>query len=118
MAKILIIEDDGDLVETFVDLLENGGHSVVHTSRLSEAVEQLEKVRPEIMTLDLNLPGATGEALTDLIRKAKAMGNTRIIVISGHPEMMAGAVMTDIDLALTKPVDNNHLIVMIDRLLS
>jgi len=53
------------------------------------------------------------------MQTAKTLSKSKIIVISGHPEMMSGDDWMDqADLVLTKPVDNYHLLMMIDRLLS
>jgi two-component system response regulator AtoC len=117
MADILIVEDDIDLTDTYRDLLEERGHTVRSATRLSEATELLEKKTPNIITLDLSLPGGTSSGITQFMRAAKKTGRSRIIVISGHPEMMSGADWMDyIDLVLTKPVDNRQLTLMIERL--
>lgn len=119
MAEILIVEDDPDLVETYIDLMEARGHSVIHASRLSLALEQIVRRPPQIITLDLNLPGSSGSDMADFIHRIKAVSSSKIIVISGHPEMCSGVDwLDDIDLVLSKPVDNHHLMMMIDRLLS
>lgn len=119
MADILIIEDDLDLVETYADLLEACGHSVVSVSQISEATSCILDMRPDIITLDLNLPGNSNLAITSFIRTAKGIGHSQIIIISGHPEIMSGQDwMSQVDLVLTKPVDNQHLLTMIRRLLS
>jgi DNA-binding response OmpR family regulator len=118
MAEILIIEDDPDLVETYIDLMESRGHSVIYASRLSQALEQLSTCSPHIITLDLNLPGSSGSLMADFIHKVKALNHSKIIVISGHPEMISGVDwLDDIDLVLSKPVNNHHLMMMIDRLI-
>jgi two-component system phosphoglycerate transport system response regulator PgtA len=118
MAEILVIEDDSDLVETYTDVLERRGHSVVHASQLSKATDLLHNIPPEIITLDLHLPGSSNATITNFLSLAKKLCKSKIIVISGHPEMMDVDWMDYTDLVLTKPVDNNHLIMMISRLLS
>jgi len=118
MADIFIVEDDLDLVETYADLLEANGHSVVCASQISEATAYVIETRPDIITLDLNLPGNSSAAITAFIHGAKAIGESKLIVISGHPEMILGHEWMDqVDLVLTKPVDNEHLLIMIERLL-
>lgn len=119
MAKILIVDDDADLVETYTDLLEACGHTVICTSRIREATDLLSENKPDIITLDLNLPGTSDSVFADFVHSAKALDQCRIIVISGHPEMIAGQVwMNEVDLVLTKPVNNQQLTAMVDRLLS
>lgn len=117
MADILVVEDDADLVETYTDLLEQCGHSVIQASHLSKAAGLLPRIRPAVITLDLHLPGSSNAAITDFLCRA-SLGKSKIIVISGHPEMMDEDWMAYADLVLTKPVDNTHLIMMINRLLS
>lgn len=119
MAEILIVEDDLDLVETYSDLLESCGHSVVRISHISEATSYILDMHPDIITLDLNLPGNSNLAITAFIHTAKVISHSQIIIISGHPEIMSGQDWMDqVDLVLTKPVDNQHLLTMIGRLLS
>ena len=119
MADIFIVEDDLDLVETYADLLEANGHSVVCASHISEATTYVMEMHPDIITLDLNLPGNSSSAITSFIQNATASGDSKIIIISGHPEMISGHTWMDqADLVLTKPVDNQHLLIMINRLLS
>ena len=119
MGKILIVEDDADLVETYTDLLEMRGHSIHSVSRMLEAIQSMKELEPEIVTLDLNLPENSGSAISNFIELAKSLNRCKIIVISGHTEMIAGqAWVEQVDLILTKPVDNQLFVMMIDRLLS
>jgi len=118
MAKILIIEDDTDLADTYRDFLEARGHSVIQATRITEATEQLFRSNPEIITLDLHLPGGTSTVIADFIGCVKAVGHAKVIVISGHTEMIMGEEwLQNADLVLTKPINYQHLTVMIDRLL-
>jgi DNA-binding response OmpR family regulator len=118
MAEILIVEDDLDLTDTYTDLLEQRGHKVTSATRISEAAAFLAKQVPDIITLDLSLPGSSSADIIQFMRVAKIANRCKIIVISGHPEMMSGADWMDyIDLVLTKPVDNLQLTMMIDRLI-
>jgi two-component system, NtrC family, phosphoglycerate transport system response regulator PgtA len=119
MAEILVVEDDADLVETYKDLLEAQAHSVISSSGLSQARNHLLKICPEILILDLNLPGCSGSDIAHFVRHVRSLNSTKIIIISGHPEMALNVDwMDDIDLIFSKPVDNQHLIMMIERLCS
>jgi DNA-binding response OmpR family regulator len=119
MAKILIVEDDADLVETYTDLFEAHGHSVSCAADIREAIDRLFEMQPEIITLDLHLPGNSNSAIAILVHTAKQINQSKIIIITGHPERMPGIDDNkQIDLILTKPVDNAHLLAMIDRLVA
>jgi CheY-like chemotaxis protein len=117
MAKILIVEDDLDLVETYTDLLEAHGHSITAVPRASEAIKIITQHKPAIIILDLNLPGEPGGLVINFIRGYKPVANTKIIVATGHPEMMSGAnfIVSKVDAVLTKPVSNRQLLALIDE---
>src|SRR5688572_6290670 len=119
MAKILIVDDDADLVETYTDLFEAHGHSVHCASHIQQATDCILEMHPEIITLDLQLPGNSNSAISILVQTAKQVNQSKIIIITGHPERTPGLDDLDqVDLVLTKPVDNYHLMAMIDRLVS
>ncbi len=116
MEKILIVEDDADLVETYTDLLEMHHHSVTSTPKALEAIKLVTRIKPSIVLLDLNLAGHPGTVVIDLIRGYPPLKNTKIVVISGHPELLSknkGARL--VDLILSKPVSNEQLLDAIQR---
>jgi CheY-like chemotaxis protein len=116
MAKILIVEDDLDLVETYTDLLEAQGHMVISVPRASEAIQNVVRCRPTVIILDLNLPGEPGGLVINFVRGYKPLAHTKIIVATGHPEMMQGTnfIASHVDAVLTKPVSNDQLLKLID----
>lgn len=117
MAKILIVEDDLDLVETYTDLLEAQGHQVIAVPRASEAIQNVVRCRPSVIILDLNLPGEPGGLVINFVRGYKPLANTKIIVATGHPEMVSNTnfIASKVDAFLTKPVSNHQLLALIDE---
>lgn len=116
MEKILIVEDDADLVETYTDLLEMHHHSVTSTAKALEAIKLVTRIKPSIVLLDLNLAGHPGTVVIDLIRGYPPLKNTKIVVITGHPELLSnnrGARL--VDLILNKPVSNEQLLQTIEQ---
>ncbi len=118
MTKILVVEDDADLVETYVDLLESKGFTVFSASRASEAVELAAHWCPSIVILDLSLPGGSGMGVLDFVRSQKLLKETKVIVVTGHSEMTDATAVEKADILLSKPVSNDQLLRMIVRLLS
>ncbi len=116
MAKILIVEDDLDLVETYTDLLESHEHSVSAVLRASEAIRMLTRCKLDVVLLDLNLPGDSGVIVINFIRSYKPIANIKIIVASGHPEMLNQIkyVSSRVDAILSKPVSNHELLDLIE----
>lgn len=119
MAKILIVEDDADLVETYTDLLELQHHSVASVSRATDAFALVTRFKPNIVLLDLNLAGYSGAIVISMIRSYPVLKQTKIVVITGHPEMLKGNPnAAHVDLILSKPISNEQLITVVDGFIS
>jgi len=69
MSKILIIEDDEDINRLLRKILEKEGHAVISAYSGTEGKMRLEQELPELILLDLMLPGMTGEEITTYVRE-------------------------------------------------
>lgn len=104
MSKILIIEDDRNVCWAFEEFLKDIGHRTVAASSAEEGMQLLEKERPDLILLDVKLPGMTGiEALPQIREKCEAP----IIVITAHGTMDTAvqAIQRGAYEYLTKPID-------------
>lgn len=111
MSKILIVEDDVDLVETYTDLLEAHHYSVTSVAKANDAIMLVTKIKPNIVLLDLNLAGYSGIVVVNMIRSYLPLRNTKIVVITGHPEMLRDSSDSSrVDLILSKPISNDQLL--------
>jgi len=80
-ATILVVDDEATFMHLVTTLLEGEGHRVVPASDGAEALAAVEREIPELVILDLELPGMTGlELLSRLRRRVVAP----IIVVSGR----------------------------------
>ncbi len=110
---ILVVDDELDVREYLRDLLEDNGYTVVIAKDGIEAMEALHQKTPDLILLDLMMPGETG---TGFYRKLRAHGEYKtipVIVISG----LAGrnvAVSKSIPV-LDKPIDEERLLATIDE---
>jgi DNA-binding response OmpR family regulator len=105
MAKILIVEDDLDICETYMDILEAAGHSVKSVDRASQAFHCLSGFCPDMVILDMLLPGDSGMLVAAFIRRYPRLAKTKIAIISGHPDLATEAVsIYGADVFLNKPV--------------
>lgn len=116
MARILIVEDDVDLVETYTDLLEAQNHSVTAVLKASEAIRTLTNSKVDVVILDLNLPGDSGVIVINFIRSYKPISAMKIIVASGHSDMLNQIkyVSSRVDAILSKPISNQELLALIE----
>jgi len=103
-AKILIVDDERDLVDAYVRLLERSGHQCIGAFDANEAIRIIDKESPDVVITDLSLPDTSG---IEIIRHARALSRvTPIIVMSGHntPELNEAAHAAGANITLLKPV--------------
>lgn len=104
----LIIEDDPDISFVFSKALESAGFETKIINAGDVAMTRLSSVVPDIVTLDLNLPGVSGEEILRYIRSDVRMTDTKVIIASAY-QRLPDTVHTDADLVLTKPIDLTQL---------
>lgn len=83
MATILIIEDEPELVKVLRSYLENAGFTVFTASRGDTGLSTWEHKRPDLVLLDLNLPGMDG---LDVMREIRRKSNTPVIMLTARVE--------------------------------
>jgi len=117
--KILIVEDDVDLVETYTDLLEPQGYNVISVLRAADAIQAATRQKPHLIILDLNLPGDSGGLVLNFVRRYPPIAKTRIVIVTGQPDMINSNlyVADKADAILTKPIANQKLLETINSLL-
>ena len=82
--KILIVDDDSEIVELLEDVLERDGRFEIKTASSGyEAGMATEKFRPELILLDYMLPDVNGNVVCQAIRRNSEFENIKIIIISG-----------------------------------
>src|SRR5512137_2838258 len=83
MATILIIEDEPELVRVLRTYLEQAGFSVLTAGRGDTGLSIWEHKQPDLVLLDLNLPGMDG---LDVAREIRRKGDTPIIMVTARAE--------------------------------
>jgi len=83
MATILIIEDEPELVRVLRSYLEQAGFSVLTAGRGDTGLSIWEHKRPDLVLLDLNLPGLDG---LDVAREIRRKANTPILMLTARVE--------------------------------
>jgi len=114
MAKILVVEDEADLVRALVINLGREGHEVVHTGRGDEALAVAVREAPDLVLLDVMLPGASG---LDVCRQLRARGiDVPIVMLTARAEEVDRVVGLEIgaDDYVTKPFGLRELIARIN----
>ena len=82
--KALIIEDNLDVAQMFASLLRHCGHEV-HTANEPQAALDIARTdKPDIIFLDIGLPGMDGYTLAQKLRSEPAIDGVKIVALSGH----------------------------------
>jgi CheY-like chemotaxis protein len=106
VAKILIVEDNPDNMKLFRAVLAIRGHVVTGLYGGEGLLEAVRDTQPEVILLDIQLPGTDGFQLLDQLRK-DGMALPAVVALTAHA--MSGdrekAMAAGFDGYLTKPID-------------
>jgi CheY-like chemotaxis protein len=81
-ARILIVEDNSLNRLLIHDVLELRGHEVIEASTVDEARRALAATRPDLLLLDVQIPGGGGEAIIREVRKREDLNDLPIIAVT------------------------------------
>lgn len=113
MKKILLADDDSDFRSIFKGILEDEGYAVVDATDGTQAFELFKTSSPDLVVLDLQMPGMDGLKVTKEIREINPV--VPIIILTGHgdiPSAITATKMGALDF-ICKPPDFEVLIAII-----
>lgn len=113
----LIIEDDRDIVALFRQVLDMSGYKTEIALHGQVALEHLSETKPDIVLLDLNLPGISGIEILETMGADPRLQDIPVIVITAHAQI-AATLPVEPDLILFKPVNIQQLSNLAQRLRS
>jgi CheY-like chemotaxis protein len=88
--KILIVDDEPDMVLFYRTVLEEKGYEVRGLTSAQEAISALDKERPDLILLDLVMPDKTGITLFRDLKKDERYKDIPIVLITGIKDVMGG----------------------------
>lgn len=120
MSRILCVDDNDHNLYLLDTLLKRAGFEVIEARTGEEAVALAVAERPDLVLMDLTLPGIDGCEATRQIRAASGLGDVPIIALSGHAEEDKGPAAREAgcDGYARKPIQIRALLAMINSLLS
>jgi signal transduction histidine kinase/integral membrane sensor domain MASE1 len=109
--RILVVDDNVDAAESLSVLLRMKGHSVATAHDGPEALSQAESFSPEVVLLDLGLPGMNGYDVARDLRRKPGRDKLTVVAITGYgqEEDRRRSQEAGIDHHLVKPVDPGEL---------
>ncbi|HEU5359242.1 MAG TPA: type II/IV secretion system protein, partial [Gemmatimonadales bacterium] len=119
-AKILLVDDEDQLRRLLKDLLEREGYEVVEARDGAEALEQVDRHGPDVMLLDLNLPGMDGYSVLAHVRSRPATEALPIVVLTakGDEDNEVRVLQAGADDFLTKPFRARALYARLEKIMA
>jgi len=119
MKKILVVDDDDDIRLGLAIRLKANNYEVAMAADAITAVSVAQKERPDLIILDVNMPGGNGFVVMERLQKITHLALVPVIVVTGgDPFIYRDRAMSLGALAFfEKPVDNEILITAIKRAL-
>jgi CheY-like chemotaxis protein len=110
-ARILVVDDNPTNLKLVSDVLEFDGYSVIKAADAEDAQVMIERTPPDLILMDIALPGMDGLTLTRKLKAAEATRNIRIVALTAFA--MKGddqkAIAAGCDGYITKPIDTRKL---------
>lgn len=117
--RVLIVEDEPHMARAIERVLHRAGFDTRCAHDGFRAGGLLGSWRPEVVTLDLRIPGLSGLDVLTLLRNTPGHESTRILVLSAQPDReLHHALRLGADRVLAKPFENQQLVSVISRLIA
>ena len=84
MSKILIIDDDFEIVSLLLEVLRHDGHDADSAPEPVEGMQKARALKPDLIILDYHMPGSTGAHLFESLRRNQASREIPILFMSGE----------------------------------
>ncbi|MFD2329488.1 response regulator transcription factor [Cohnella sp. GCM10020058] len=116
MPKVLVVDDDANIRELVRLYLENEGIAVVQRANGAEALEYAENHAPDLIVMDIMMPGMDG---WDLCEKLRELGDMPLLMLTakGEPEDRIKGFKLGTDDYLVKPFNPTELVLRVKALL-
>ena len=114
--KILVADDDADLRELITFTLAQAGYLVIKAHDGPQALQQFEAESPDLVVLDINMPGLTGFQVCEAIRRRSRVP-VMMLTVRGEEEDLVRALGLGADDYLNKPFSPRTLLARVKALL-
>jgi DNA-binding response OmpR family regulator len=117
--EILIVDDEPNLVVSIQFLMEQQGYKVMIAERGEDALDLIYQYKPDLVLLDILLPGIDGYEVCEIIRLNPNYRNVKVIFLTakGREVEIAKGLALGADAYITKPFSNTELVATVKELL-
>ena len=117
--RVLVVDDEPDIVELISFNLRSAGFSVETAANGAEAIEKASQVAPNLIVLDLMLPELDGMSVCEILRKTALTARIPILMLTGWASEQARVIGLESGASdyMIKPFSPRELIVRIRKIL-
>jgi CheY-like chemotaxis protein len=118
--RILVVDDEVDTLAYLAAVFADNGAATLEAQSGDEALEIIRREKPDLVTLDLSMPGRDGGEVFEAIRSDPAIASTRVCIITGRPELRRLIYDRDVrppEGYINKPVDEKSLLLDVRKIL-
>ena len=116
--RIVVVDDNVDLVDSLVSVLELLGHEASGATDGESGVVRIETIKPDVAFVDVGMPGMSGFDVASHVRRHSWGHSILLIALTGwgRPEDREQCHDAGFDHVAVKPVDIDYLRVMLERI--
>jgi two-component system alkaline phosphatase synthesis response regulator PhoP len=115
--KILLVDDDVDLVKVMSGALESKAYEVIVAYNGQEGLEKARKEKPDLVVLDILMPVADGFTFADQFRKEPALAKIPVLALTSFSESLGQPFPFDVTEYLVKPIKPRDLVAKVEEFL-
>ena len=119
--RVLCIEDEGEMIDLIKLILERQGYDVIGAISGKAGLAEIELQKPDLILLDLMMPGMDGWEVYQIIRSNEALKDIPVIVLTAKAQTIdrvLGLHIAKVDDYITKPFHPHELLASIERVFS
>ena len=117
---LVVVDDEPDQLEFLSTVFEDNGATVFRASNGDEALEVARREKPDLLTLDLEMPGRNAGDVFEILRTDPDLEAIKVCIITGHPELrrlIYDRTVRRPEGYLDKPVDERRLLLNVRKIL-
>ena len=118
---ILVVDDDLDARDFIGTVLGDENATIVEAKDGNEALELAREKKPDLVTLDITMPGKTGAQVYAEMREDPALKGIPVCIVSGQPELrklIYQRIVPPPDGYLDKPINEESLLMSVKKILA
>ena len=117
VKSILIVEDNQDNLDLLIDLFKPRGYYLIGATNGEDALDTIKKTPPDIILMDIQLPGMDGYKITKKIKGDSHTKHIPVIAVTGYAfnEDREKALRAGCDEYISKPIDTRKIVTMVEK---